>query len=122
MRLLFILLTVLCVVWAVSAAGGIARGPVFHDSHPVFSPDGRMIAFDRVGGTSQSIMLIRSDGRHLRTLVPDTFAQYISWSPDSRSLVYSDVGIWRVDLARPTPQLLTEQNSEIWQPAWSPDA
>jgi Tol biopolymer transport system component len=80
-----------------------------------------MIAFDRSSGTSQSIMLVGSDGRHLRTLVPNNFAQYISWSPDSRSLAYSGVGIWRIDLATPTPRPLTEQNPEIWQPAWSPD-
>jgi Tol biopolymer transport system component len=121
MRLLLGLLTVLGVVGTTPAASGVSRGSVFHDSHPVFSPDGRTIAFDRVGGTSQSIMLVDSDGGHLRTLAPNAFAQYISWSPDSRSLAYSGVGIWRIDLAHPTPRLLTEQNSEIWQPAWSPD-
>jgi Tol biopolymer transport system component len=121
MRLLVGLLTVLTVVGSGRAASVVSRGPVFHDSHPVFSPDGRTIAFDRVGGTSQSIMLVGSDGRHLRTLVSKTFAQYISWSPDSRSLVYSDAGIWRIDLADSNPQLLTEENSEIWQPSWSPD-
>lgn len=121
MRLLFAFLLVLGLVGTAAAASGLSRGSVFRDSHPVFSPDGRTIAFDRVGGTSQSIMLVGSDGRHLRTLVPDVFAQYISWSPDSRSLAYSAVGIWRIDLAQPTPHPLTEQNSEIWQPAWSPD-
>jgi Tol biopolymer transport system component len=121
MRLLLGVLTVLSVLGAATTASGGSRGPVFRDSHPVFSPDGRTIAFDRVGGTSQSIMLVGSDGRHLRRLVPNTFAQYISWSPDSRSIAYSANGIWRVDLAHPTPQSLTEQNSEIWQPAWSPD-
>ena len=77
--------------------------------------------FERSSDTSQSIMLVDSDGRHLRTLALNQFAQYVSWSPDSRSLVYSGVGVWRIDLANPTPRLLTEQNPEIWQPAWSPD-
>jgi hypothetical protein len=46
MRLLLGLLTVLSVVGTARAASRVSRGPVFHDSHPVFSPDGRTIAFD----------------------------------------------------------------------------
>jgi Tol biopolymer transport system component len=106
---------------APTALAADRRGPMFHDSHPVFSPDGRTIAFDRSSDTSQAIMLVDSDGRNVRTLVANQFAQYISWSPDGRSFAYSGVGIWRIDLASPTPRLLTEQNAEIWQPAWSPD-
>jgi Tol biopolymer transport system component len=124
MRLQLGLAAIVALVGAVSAAGGAAGGnggPVFHDSHPLFSPDGRTIAFDRSGGTSRAIMLVDSNGRHLRTLVPNQFAQYISWSPDSRSLVYSGLGIWSVDLADPTPRPLTVQDPGIWQPAWSPD-
>lgn len=124
MRLLLGLLLILGFGGAAPAAAvlsGRQSGLVFHDSHPVFSPDGRTIAFDRSSDTSHSIMLVDSDGRHLRTLVPGVFAQYISWSPDSRSIAYSDTGIWRVDLANPTPRPLTEANQEIWQPAWSPD-
>jgi len=123
-RLLLGLLWILSFAGTATAAAelsGHERGSVFHDSHPVVSPDGRTIAFDRASDTSQSIMVVGTDGRHLRTLVPDVFAQYISWSPDSRSIVYSDTGIWRIDLANPTPLALTEPNPEIWQPAWSPD-
>ena len=120
-RLLSLLWILGLVGTAPTAVPAQERGAVFHDSHPVFSPDGRTIAFDRSSDTSQSIMLVDSDGRHLRTLVANQFAQYISWSPDSGSFAYSGVGIWRIDLANPTPRLLTEQNPDIWQPAWSPD-
>jgi Tol biopolymer transport system component len=121
-RRLLSFLWILCLVGtAPTTVAAGQRALIFHDSHPVFSPDGRTIAFDRSSDTSQSIMLVDSDGRHLRTLVSNEFAQYISWSPDSRSLTYSGIGIWRIDLANPTPRLLTEENPEIWQPAWSPD-
>jgi len=105
-------------VLLVAPAGAAIRA---HALDPVFSPDGRTVAFVRSAGSSAAIMLADRDGRRVRTLVPRVFAQYLSWSPDGRSLAYSADGIWRVDLDDPTPQLLTRPSPDVWQPAWSPD-
>jgi Tol biopolymer transport system component len=120
-----LLLLALLLVAAAPAAGAASS---VSDLDPVFSPDGTTIAFVRSYGTHQSLMLIDADGRHLRTLAPNVFAQHIGWSPDGRSLVY-DVypDIWRIDLADPTPYRLTDEPTdeasiaESLQPAWSPD-
>jgi Tol biopolymer transport system component len=59
-------------------------------SRPVFSPDGRWIAFDRWSlGVSQDIWLIRPDGSDERqlTLHPANDSQ-ASWTPDGRAVVF----------------------------------
>jgi len=110
---------------AVLALVGPARGArQARDFGPVFSPDGHMIAFVRATSAHDSLMLIGSDGRHLRTLVSDAGARYLTWSPDSRSLAYAaGRNIWRVDVATGETQQLTHDAgiNEDWQPAWSPD-
>jgi TolB protein len=71
-----------------------------------------------------SLMVVGSDGRHLRTLVPNASARYLSWSPDSRSIAYAaGRNIWRVDVATGATQELTADAgiNEDWQPSWSPD-
>jgi Tol biopolymer transport system component len=120
-------LLLLLLLLVVTAPAGGATYKV-SDLDPVFSPDGRTIAFVRSYGTHQSLMLIDADGRHLRTLASNVFAQHIGWSRDGHSLVYdANPNIWRIDLADPTPYKLTDESTDVsttdesWQPAWSPD-
>ena len=53
---------------------------------PVWSPDGRWLAF---GGT-KGVLLVRPDGEGLRRLVPSSNAGSLAWSPDSRSIAIED--------------------------------
>lgn len=80
-------------IYALDAAGGTARplltGDAF-ETQPVFSPDGRQIAFisDRSGAAN--LWVANADGSHARKLSDDTEpAIYTSpaWSPDAR-IVY----------------------------------
>jgi dipeptidyl aminopeptidase/acylaminoacyl peptidase len=118
-------LAVVFAALAVLVLVGPARGAEpLRDFGPVFSPDGHTIAFVRMTPTSDSLMLIQSDGRQLRTLVPNASARYLTWSPDSRSLAYaSQRNIWRVDVATGVTEQLTHDSgiNEDWQPSWSPD-
>jgi Tol biopolymer transport system component len=71
-------------------------------------------------------MLIDANGAHLRELATVAAPNYLDWSPDGASLVYSAAReIYRLGLANPTPVQLTHEdpatNDESWQPSWSPD-
>jgi Tol biopolymer transport system component len=73
------------------------------DQTPVWSPDGRRIAFTRAdgllddGGTRPQVWVMNADGSRARTLGPGFAPQ---WSPDGRRLVF---GNWRdADTTRDT--------------------
>jgi Tol biopolymer transport system component len=106
------------VLVAPAAGGAVAR-----DYDPVFSPDGSTIAFVHRTAAAVSIQTVRADGGGRRTLVPSAAAQYLSWSPDGRSLAYSAAGdIWRVEVATRSRTRLTHDGGDTnWQPSWSPD-
>jgi Tol biopolymer transport system component len=56
------------------------------DVSPVWSPDGRQIAF--IG--SDGLYVINSDGTNLRHLVENRWIESASWSPDGRSLAFGE--------------------------------
>ena len=123
MRSIAIAAAALALAVLVSPARGAQQT---RDFGPVFSPDGSTIAFVRVSSTGDSLMLVGSDGRHLRTLVANAGARYLTWSPDNASLAYAaGRNIWRVDVATGQTEELTHDGGsgivENWQPAWSPD-
>ncbi|HEX9563747.1 MAG TPA: hypothetical protein VF981_07240 [Gemmatimonadaceae bacterium] len=105
----------------------LETGQYAHDD-PSFSPDGRFIAFTaRVRG-DDGVYVADPDGRNARLvseLAPDVGDA--SWSPDSRSLVYSAIESGRrelyrvaVDSGRPV-QLTHVAAGEIGDPFFSPD-
>jgi Tol biopolymer transport system component len=56
---------------------------------PVFSPDGKQLAFTGMEGGLSDLYLINSDGTGLRQLTDDKYAQLMpAWSPDGHTIAY----------------------------------
>jgi Tol biopolymer transport system component len=73
---------------------GAPRNHRFRDTHPVFSPDGRLILFDREvefrgqGSLERHVFLwtIRPDGSHIRKLPVEYETAPDEYSPDWQAL------------------------------------
>jgi Tol biopolymer transport system component/C-terminal processing protease CtpA/Prc len=80
-------------IWTVSAAGGAARLLVAHSAHesrPLYSPDGRHLAFnsDRHGGTDVFVMDLGSGG--VSRVTHDAGSEELNgWSPDGQWIYFS---------------------------------
>jgi len=56
---------------------------------PVFSPDGKQLAFTGMEGGLSDLYVINADGTGLRQLTRDKYAQLMpAWSPDGKTLAY----------------------------------
>ena len=94
------------------------------DSAPVWSPDGRQIAFQRAHrGGSASLYVANADGSGER-LLPDGVSGTVDWSPDGRQLLFvrrrPDLRHER-GLERPRAAASTRSRSAPPTPRWSPD-
>ncbi|MEO8288359.1 MAG: hypothetical protein ABI670_18195 [Chloroflexota bacterium] len=99
---------------------------------PVWSPDGKMIAFQskRDGGMFQ-VFVMDADGNNKRRLSDGKgYAAWPTWSPDGKSIAYvqgelGEAGSKRelmvVPVAGGGAQQLTHLDTSVTQPIWSPD-
>jgi serine/threonine protein kinase len=91
------------------------------------SPDGRQIAFYAVGSDGAGSVWVRSfETGESRRVVADTGpSPSITWSPDSKSLVFPSGDalnkLMKVDVSGGPPQTLTEIKSIITGGSWSRD-
>ncbi|GGW67789.1 amidohydrolase family protein [Alishewanella tabrizica] len=126
-------------IYTMPISGGQATAltqDIAWNMQPVFSPDGRAIAFtsDRDGG--DNIWVMDSDGQNARAVTKETFRLLNSpaWSPDgqfivarkhftaSRSLGAGEV--WQYHVTGGSGVMLTERDNDqkdLGEPAFSPD-
>lgn len=96
------------------------------DQDPSYSPDGKWLAFisDRSG--REELYLIASDGAGEPAKITDIDAlkNSMSWSPNSKELVFtsSDNKLRKYNVeTKQTVELTSSRFGNIGQPAWSPD-
>jgi hypothetical protein len=106
------------------ADNAVTRLTVGNDSQPVWSPDGRQIAFIRFGGDAGGVYVMDADGGNVRRLTTSSTAEGagdrdIHWSPDGRSIAFSridpDFGdVYLVTVAGGRPRLLVKNAVADW--------
>ena len=109
-------------------AVAIAASPDHDESSPAFSPDGRRIAFHRVGAAG-AIFIASVTGEAARRLT--SFGVHPTWSPDSRQIAFTteaiadpyqrfgDSALWIVDAEGGEPRRV-EGTGDAAQAAWAP--
>ena len=80
-------------IWIVEAIGGIARHVTMHEKHdvyPVFSPDGRQLAFSSNRHGSYDAFVVPIQGGRPTRLTHDSADDYVnSWTPDGKRILFS---------------------------------
>jgi Tol biopolymer transport system component len=95
------------------------------NGRPVWSPDGRRIAFGRYDGGSDDLYVMDADGTNVARRTVGLGVRAATWSPDGRQLAVSSEGLYYSDIWIISAQddggapihLATDARS----PAWSPD-
>ncbi|MCI0378749.1 MAG: S41 family peptidase [Gemmataceae bacterium] len=80
-------------LWIVEAKGGTARHLTMHEKHdlyPVFSPDGRNIAFSSNRHGQYDVFVIPTQGGRPTRLTFDSADDFVNgWSPDGAKILFS---------------------------------
>ena len=80
-------------IWVVETIGGTARAVTSHPAHdifPVFSPDGRTIAFSSKRHGSYDIYVVPVQGGRPTRLTVDSASELVcGWSPDGKNILYA---------------------------------
>ena len=103
------------------------------DGFPVWSPDGRRIAFSSTRDGDYNIYVMNADGSNLTQLTDDPAAdQDPSWSPDGQRIAYvslyrrhrgnyrHDLRVLNADGTEDVP-LIAHSDDVLGRPSWSPD-
>ncbi|MGQ9819844.1 MAG: S41 family peptidase [Candidatus Kapaibacteriales bacterium] len=118
-------------IFNVPAEKGLIRNitntPNVHDRNPVYSPDGKWVAYisDKTGETEVFISKPDGTGEIQLTNNAKTYRYFIKWSPDSKKLLCSDklMQLYIIDID--TKQITTIRKSKVWEITdftWSPDS
>src|SRR6266508_4065603 len=121
-------------IWTLPAAGGAAKRitDVFNDARqPVWSPDGKWIAFFGYRDGGYDLWAVAPDGSHQHKLTWGPFDdREPAWSHDGTRLAFSSdrgdplgssYNIWTLDVRSGELRQLTNDPSDDYMPAWSGD-
>lgn len=80
-------------IWLVERAGGVAKrltNTPNEETAPVFSPDGKRIAFSRSNGNDWDVFIVQADGTgepaRVTMMPEDDFVT--AWSPDGKEIIF----------------------------------
>ncbi len=80
-------------IWIVEAIGGVARPVTMHEAHdyaPVFSPDGRALAFSSNRHGSYDVFVVSTVGGKPKRLTFDSGHDVVTgWTPDGKNVVFT---------------------------------
>ena len=80
-------------IWTVEAIGGVARPVTMHEAHdinPVFSPDGKWLAFSSNRHGQYDVFVVSAVGGKPRRLTFDSAPDMVTgWTPDGKNVVFS---------------------------------
>ena len=96
------------------------------DQSPVYSPDGRHLAYvsDASGREEIYVAAVDGSGQPQKMSDVDALKLGFEWSPDAKSIAYvsSDFTLRRFDLeSKKTLELVSSRYGSISAPVWSPD-
>ena len=118
-------------IWSLDLETGTETKLVEDAFSPVYSPDGRQIAFDARWSGARRIWVADASGRNPRQVTSDSSEAVVHttprWSPDGSKLAFrrietikSDIVI--VDLESQATVRVTNDNVLDMDPVWAPDA
>ena len=80
-------------IWTVETIGGVARPVTMHEAHdinPVFSPDGKSIAFSSNRHGSYDVFVVPAVGGKPKRLTFDSAPDMVTgWTPDGKNVVFA---------------------------------
>jgi tricorn protease len=80
-------------IWTVEAIGGVARHVTMHEKHdvePIFSPDGKQLAFSSNRYGSYDVFVVPVEGGRPTRLTYDSADDHANgWSPDGKRILFS---------------------------------
>ncbi|MGC9077791.1 MAG: S41 family peptidase [Candidatus Kapaibacteriota bacterium] len=118
-------------IFTVPAEKGLTKNitntPNIHDRNPVWSPDGKWIAYisDKSGETEVYIVKPDGTGEVQLTNNANTYRYFLKWSPDSKKLLCTDKNMELYIIDIETKKITPIRKSKVWEITdftWSPDS
>jgi tricorn protease len=118
-------------IWVAPSKGGRAMALTSHietDSYPIYSPDGKWIAFGSKRNGNWDIYAIPAEGGAARQLTWHSGTEIpFGWSPDSKKILFSskrdtpNYALYALDVKSLGSEVLCEDYATLNYPNYSPD-